>query len=75
MRVFVSGLGHQIIRGMGHQVHERSWGSWLVKIDSELLIGRCTGTNATSLEAGAEYFGGSFYLNNLDKVGLKGGFF
>jgi hypothetical protein len=44
MRVFSGGMGHQIVGGMGHQVHERSWGAWLVQIDSELLIGRCIGT-------------------------------
>jgi hypothetical protein len=29
LREFFGGMGHHISRGMGHQVHERSWGSWL----------------------------------------------
>jgi hypothetical protein len=30
MREFSSGMGHQIDGGMGYQVHEHSWGAWLV---------------------------------------------
>jgi hypothetical protein len=33
MRDFFDGMGHWIVGGMGHQVHERSWGAWLVHIE------------------------------------------
>jgi hypothetical protein len=48
MRVFAS--------GMGHQVHEPSWGAWLVQIGLELLICRCIGMNEISLESCVESF-------------------
>ena len=33
MRDFFGGMRHWIVGGMGHQVHERSWGAWLVHIE------------------------------------------
>jgi hypothetical protein len=52
----------EFVGGMGHQVQESSWRAWLVQIDSELLIGKCIGTNTTLLEAVVESFGWFFRL-------------
>jgi hypothetical protein len=62
LKAFVGGMGHQIVGGMGNQVHERSWGAWLVQIDSEFLIGRHIGTNVQQVW---NSLGGPFGLNNL----------